>query len=149
MTTGKSKSKRTRRAERDVVTLSVCAEVFFADHGRTEWPTVRVAARQLGWTMARVVRAVDADPTGKLSLSSYFAKDSPSIGGHLVERHDAFTVTQHAVVMRHAFYLLAGYRARVRGTPAACPFDPESGRAGSWSDGHDLATADMRSSRRG
>jgi hypothetical protein len=60
-------------------------ERAFARSGRTKWPTVRAAARSLGWTQARVEDAVEGDPGGRVFLSSYFVSPAPTLGDHFVE----------------------------------------------------------------
>lgn len=60
-------------------------EAFFARAERTEWPTVKQAARSLGWTQSRVEQAVEGDPDARLFLSSYFTRPEPTLGEHFVE----------------------------------------------------------------
>lgn len=66
--------------------LAEYVEHFFARHEKTEWPTVRRAARSLGWTQTRTVEAVDGDPSTRLFTSSFFF-DEPSVGEHFIEAY--------------------------------------------------------------
>jgi hypothetical protein len=49
------------------------------------WPTVRQAARSLGWTQQRIEDACDGDPDYLLSLSSYLTVPEPPLGDHFIE----------------------------------------------------------------
>lgn len=60
-------------------------ERFFMAHARTEWPTVRRVTRSLGWSQARVQDAIDGDPDGRTSTSSYFCAPEQPFGEHFVE----------------------------------------------------------------
>jgi hypothetical protein len=68
--------------------LSRYVEGVFARSEQTEWPTVRRAARALGWPQKRVEDAVEGDPDGELFLSSYFARDEPPLAEHFIERYN-------------------------------------------------------------
>jgi len=49
------------------------------------WPTVRMAARSLGWTQVRVEGAIDDDPDRRLFLSGYNHADRDRLGSMLIE----------------------------------------------------------------
>jgi len=53
------------------------AEAFFQRSDRTEFPTVRTAARSLRWTHARVIAAVEGDPDSRMFTSSYGLGSTP------------------------------------------------------------------------
>lgn len=69
----------------DFGVLCCYVERYFARHGRTEWPTVRRAARALGWTQDRVVEAVEGDPESRMFLSAYNTAPPQTRGEHFVE----------------------------------------------------------------
>jgi hypothetical protein len=51
--------------------LVAYAERFFQRHAKTEFPTVRAAARALRWNQQRIEDAVDGDPDGRLMLTGF------------------------------------------------------------------------------
>jgi hypothetical protein len=67
--------------------LHAYVERFFAKKKKTEWPTVKRAARSLGWTQERVEGAVEGDPKTRLFLTSYFTRPEPLLGEHFVESY--------------------------------------------------------------
>lgn len=65
--------------------LYTYVERHFLKSERAAWPTVRQAARGLGWTQARVVAAVEGDPDSRMFMTYYnVAYDVPD-GDHFVE----------------------------------------------------------------
>ena len=67
--------------------LFAYAEGFFARAQKTEWPTVRQAARALGWTHQRVEEAAEGDPEARLFLSRHNVDPEPPLGDHFVESY--------------------------------------------------------------
>ncbi len=55
---------------KDSARLLAYVERFFARAKQTAFPTVRRAARSLGWTQRRVEEAIDGDPEGQLFTTS-------------------------------------------------------------------------------
>ena len=66
--------------------LSAYIERYFTQHDRTQWPTVREAAKALRWTQERVESAIDGDPDGLLALTYYNVAWDVPIGDKFVER---------------------------------------------------------------
>lgn len=62
-------------------------EGFFARRERTAFPTIRQAAKSLGWTHERLEGAIEGDPEGRLFTSSYFAFSDPPFGEHFIESY--------------------------------------------------------------
>lgn len=58
-------------AQRDVERLCRYVERFFVRHERTTWPTVRQAAKALGWRQVRIEDAIVGDTTERMILTSY------------------------------------------------------------------------------
>jgi hypothetical protein len=83
-------------SENDSARLSRYVEGVFTRSGSTEWPTVRKAARSLGWTLTRVEDAVEGDPDANLFLSSYFAKPEPPLAEHFIERYNTLPAKPYA-----------------------------------------------------
>jgi hypothetical protein len=67
---------------RDSERLERYAERWFQRHMRTEFPTVRRAARSLGWTQERVEMACE-DSGYRVTLASYLGETS--LAEHVVE----------------------------------------------------------------
>lgn len=67
--------------------LFLYVECFFRRHEKTEWPTVRRAAKSLGWTHVRVQDAVEGDPDARLFTSSYNTAPPQPLGDHFVESY--------------------------------------------------------------
>lgn len=65
--------------------LFAYAEAFFQRSGRTEWTTIRQAARSLGWHQERVYDAIEGDPHDRMFVSSFFATPEPSLGDYFIE----------------------------------------------------------------
>lgn len=71
----------------DYFELAQYAERFFRRHDKTAWPTVRQAARALGWTYERVRDVVEGDPESKLMLTAYNTEPEQPLGANFVEVH--------------------------------------------------------------
>jgi hypothetical protein len=83
----------------DVERLSMYVAGFFGRHRREKWPTVRQAARALGWRQQRVEEVCEEDSSGRLFLSSYFCTPPDPLGDHFVE-HIELMEPGHARTLR-------------------------------------------------
>lgn len=73
--------------------LHAYAEAFFQRSGRTEWATIRQAARSLGWRQERVYDAIEGDPHDRMFVSSYFSCAEPSLGDYFIETTEEGGIT--------------------------------------------------------
>ena len=74
-----------RNTKSDHDRLATYVAGFFARHQRTEWPTIKYAAKALRWTQRQVEEAIEGDPQQRMFTSSHFADDLPCM--HFVELH--------------------------------------------------------------
>lgn len=65
--------------------LTRYVERYFVRRSNTKWPTVREAAKALGWTQDRVESAAEGDPNGSLCLTYYNVAWSVPVGDKFVE----------------------------------------------------------------
>jgi len=68
--------------------LAAYAERYFQRHERTEWPTVRMAAKALRMTNDDVESAVDGDPDCHMQLTGYQVGFDFPLGEQFVEVFD-------------------------------------------------------------
>jgi hypothetical protein len=74
-----------RKKIADHARLRAYAERFFQRSGRTKFPTVRRAAKSLGWTQARVEKAAEGDPDGALMMTQFNTGKQEPLAERFVE----------------------------------------------------------------
>lgn len=74
-----------KKKNNDNERLYAYAERFFMRHEKTQFPTVREAARALGWRQQYVADVAEGDPDGRMMLTSYFVVPEDPLGDHFVE----------------------------------------------------------------